>query len=89
MEFNTQIEQKKDKNDKDRKVWYELMNIAIYEKTMENLKSRMIVKLLNNKKEYFKCTLKSNYKLHKIFDNNFVAMHKRKLALKLNKLAYI
>ena len=89
MEFNTQIEQKKDKNDKDRKVWYELMNIAIYEKTMENLKSRMIVKLLNNKKEYFKCTLKSNYKSHKIFDNNFVAMHKRKLALKLNKLAYI
>ena len=86
MEFNTQKNRRRKKNDKDRKVWYELMNNAIYKKTMENLKNRMIVKLVNNKKEYFKCTLKPNYKSHKIFDNNFVAMHKRKLALKLNKL---
>ena len=46
----------------------------------------MIVKLVNNEKEYFKCTSKSGYKSHKIFDNNFVAMHKSKLALTIFRM---
>ena len=56
---------------------------------MENLRSRIIVKLVNNKKYYLKCTSKPSYVSHKIFDNNLAAIHKSKLALKLNKPAYI
>ena len=59
------------------------------EKTMENLRNRIDVKLVNNEKDYLKCTSKSTYMSHKIFDNNSVAIRKSKLALKLNKPAYI
>ena len=56
---------------------------------MENLRNRIDVKLANNEKDYLKCYSKSSYLLHKIFDNNLVAIRKSKLALKLNKPAYI
>ena len=64
------------------------MNNAIYGKTMENLRNRIDVKLVNNEKDYLKCTSKSNYMSHKN-DNNLVAIRKSKLALKLNEPAYI
>ena len=64
------------------------MNNAIYGKTMENIRNRINVKLVNNKKDYLKCTLKPSYMSHKIFGNNLVAIHKSKLTLKLNKPAY-
>ena len=47
------------------------------------------IKTSKQRKDYLKCTSKPSYMLHKIFDNNLVAMHKSKLALKLNKPAYI
>ena len=56
---------------------------------MENLTNRIDIKLVNNKKDYLKCTTKPSCMPHKIFDNNLVAIWKRKLALKLNKTAYI
>ena len=34
------------------------MNNAIYRKTMENLRNRIDLKLVNNEKDYLKCTLK-------------------------------
>ena len=55
---------------------------------MENLRNRIDVKLVNNKKDCLKCTSKPSYMSHKIFDNNLVAIRKSKLVLKLNKLAY-
>ena len=89
IEFNTLKNNKTRKNkDKDRKALYKLMNNAIYGKTMENLRNRIDVKLVNNEKDYLKCTSKSNYMSHKS-DNNLVAIRKSKLALKLNKPAYI
>ena len=65
------------------------MNNAIYGKTIKDLRKRVDVKLVNNKKDYLKCTPKPSYMSHKIFDNNLVATCKSKLALKLNKPAYI
>ena len=56
---------------------------------MENLRKRIDVKLVNNKKDYLKCTPKPSYKSHKIFGNNLVTIRKSKLALKLSKPAYI
>ena len=41
---------------------------------MGNLINRIDVKLVNNKKDYLKCTSKPGCMLHKIFDNNFVAI---------------
>ena len=55
---------------------------------MENLRNKIDVKLINEK-DYLKCTSKPSYMSHKIFDNNLVAICKSKLALKLNRPAYI
>ena len=65
------------------------MNTSISGKTMENLRSRIDVKLVNNVKDYLKCTSKPSYMSHNIFDNNLVAIQKSRAELKLNKPAYI
>ena len=89
-EFNTRkgIEAEK-YNDKDGKALYKLMNNAAYGKIMENLRYRIDVKLVNNEKDFLKGTSKPIYMSHKIFDDNLVAICQSKLALKLNKPAYI
>ena len=67
-----------------------LMNNAIFGETMEILRNRIDVKLVNNEKDYLKCTSKPSYMSLKIFGgNNLLVICKSKLALKLNKPAYI
>ena len=66
-----------------------LMNSAIYRNTMDNLRNRINVKLVNNEKYCLKWTSKPSFMLHKISDNNLIAIRKSKLALKLNKPLYI
>ena len=62
---------------------YKIMNNSIYRKKKKKIKSlrnRIDVKLVSNEKHYLKCTSKPSYMSHKIFDNNLVAIRKRKLA---------
>ena len=90
IEFSTQNRIEAEKSgDKDGKALYKLMNNAIYGKTMENLRNRIDVKLVNSEEGCLKCTSKPSYMPHKIFDNNLVAVRKRKVSLKLNKPVYI
>ena len=65
------------------------MNNAAYGKTMENLRSRIDVKLVNNEEDYLKRTSEPSFMSNKIFDNNLVAIRKSKVSLKVNKPAYI
>ena len=58
-------------------------------KAMENLRNRINVKLLSNKKDCLKCISKASYMSHQIFDNNLVAIPKNKVTLTLNKSAHI
>ena len=89
-EFNTQNRLEAGKSgDKDGKALYKLMNNAVYIKTMKNSRYRINRKLANNGKDYLKCTSKTSYMSHKIFDNNLVTTEKFKILLKLNKPAYI
>ena len=55
---------------------------------MEKLQktSEINVKVVNNEKDYLKCTSKpSYYTSRKMFDPNLVGIYKSKLALKFNK----
>ena len=60
VEFNTRKGTEAEKNNEK----------AVYGRTMENLRSRISVKLVNNEKYYLKCTSKPSYMSHKVFDNN-------------------
>ena len=86
----TKKEQKQKKNgDEDPKALSKLLNNVVYGKTMENLRNRIDVKLVINKKDYLKWKSKPSYMSHKIFDSYLVAICKNKVTLTLNKPAYI
>ena len=65
------------------------MNNAVYGKTMENLKNRIDVKLVSNKKDYLKWTSKPSYMSYKIFDNELVTIRKSKITAILKKPVYV
>ena len=61
------------------------MNNAVYGKTMEHLKNRVSLKLVNNEKDHLKFTSKTSYMSHKIFDMIQLLQDKAKFQLKRNK----
>ena len=65
------------------------MNSVVSGKAIENLRNRIDVKLVSNKQDYLKRTAQSTYMSHKTFENNLVAICKNKVAIRLNKSAYI
>ena len=65
------------------------MNNALYGKTMENLRNRINVKLVSNRKDYLKQIYKPSYMSHKIFDHDLAVIHQSKVTLTINKPAYI
>ena len=61
------------------------MNKVVHDKTMENLRNKIDVKLVSNQKDYMKWTSKPSYMSQNIFDNDSVAIRKSKVTLTLNK----
>ena len=56
---------------------------------MKNMRNKIDVRRISNKKDYLNWTSKRSYMSRKIFDKNLVAMRKNKVILKLNKLIYV
>ena len=65
------------------------MNNFACGKTMENVRNRINVRLVSNKKDHLKWQSKSSYMSHRIFDNDLVAIRKNKVTLALSKPAHI
>ena len=61
---------------------------SVYGKTMENLRKRTNVRL-NNEKYFLKYTSRPTHITHKIFDENYAAIHEIKPVLTLNKSIYV
>ena len=72
-----------------KKNFFKLMINSTFGKTMENLRKRINVRLINNAKDYVKCVSKPTFVSQKIFSKNFVAIHKIKPVLVLNKPIYV
>ena len=70
------------------KDFFKLMINSVYGKTMENLRKRINVRFVNNKKDFLKYTSKSTYVTHKLFNKNFATIHEIKPVLVLNKTIY-
>ena len=62
---------------------------SVYEKTMENLRKRINVRLANNEKDFLKYTSKPTHITNKIFDKNYAVIHEIKPLLMLNKPIYV
>ena len=75
--------------DKDGKGLNKLIKNAAYGKAIENLRCRIDLKFVSNKRDYLKLTSKPSYISQKIFDNDLVAIRKNKVTLTLNKPSYI
>ena len=53
------------------KNFFKVIANSVYGKTMENLRKRINVRLVNNIKKIFKYTSRPTYVTHKIFDKNY------------------
>ena len=86
INFNT--EKRKNAANDFEKDFFKLIINSVYGKTMENLQKRINVPLVNNE-DFLKYTSRPDHVTHKIFDNNFAAIHEIKPVLMLNKPIYV
>ena len=84
IEFNTQ--KRTEAKDKFSENFFKLLINSIYGKTMENIRKRINVKLINNSKDYLRCVSKTNFVSQKISSKNFITVHRIK---SLNKPIYV
>ena len=71
------------------KDFFKLMINSVYGKTMENLRKRINVRLVNNEKDFLKYTSRPTYITHKSFGKDYAAIHEIKPVLILNKPIYV
>ena len=71
------------------KDFFNLMVNSVYAKTLENLRKRINVRLVNNEKDVLKYTSRPTHITHKIFVKNYAAIHEIKPVLTLNKPIYV
>ena len=73
----------KNKFEKD---FFKLMNNSVFGKTMENIRNRVDIKLVNNRE---KLSAKPNFNHCNIFNEDLVAIHMKKTKLVFNKPVYL
>ena len=71
------------------KDFFKLMNNAVFGKTMENIRNRVNVKLVNSGEKFKKLVAKPNFISRKIFNENLVSVHMKKTSLTINKPVYL
>ena len=87
IDFNT--EKRKNADNDFEKDFFKLMINSVYGKTMENLRKRINVRLVNNEKDFLKYTSRATHITHKIFGKDYAAIHEIKPILMLNKPVYV
>ena len=79
IDFNT--EKRKTADNDFHKDFFKLMINSVYGKTIENLRKRINVRLVNIKKDFLKYTSRPTYITHKIFDKDYSAIHEIRACL--------
>ena len=87
IDKNTEF-RKNAKNDFE-KDFFKLMINSIFGKTIENIRKRQNVKLVDDEKKAFKISLKPNFDRATIFDENLVAIHMKKTEVYFNKPIFV
>ena len=86
IELNTDL-RTKGKNDFE-KYFFKLMNNSVFGKTMENIRNRVDVRLVNNQDKAKKLISKTNLKHWTRFDENLIGVHLKRIKLTFNKPVY-
>ena len=87
IDMNTELRAKAKNNfEKD---FYKLMKNAVFGKTMENIRNRKVVKLVNSVEKARKLIAKPNFRSRKIFNENLISVHMKKTSLLMNKPVYL
>ena len=71
------------------KDFFKLMNNSVFGKTIENIRKRQNVKIVDNRKLANKLSSKPNFDRATIFDENLVAVHMKKTEVYFNKPIYV
>ena len=71
------------------KDFFKLMNNSVFGKTIENIRKRQNVELIDNRKKAAKLTSRPNFDRVTIFDRNLIAVHMKKTEVYFNKPVYV
>ena len=70
-------------------IFFKLLINCAHGRSMENIRKRISVRLINDPRDYIKCVSKPNFISQNLFDTNFIAVHLMKTVLTLNKPVYV
>ena len=71
------------------KDFFKLMNNSVFGKTMENIRNRVDIKLVNDKNKAERLAAKPNFKHCNIFSEDLTAIHMKKTFFTFNKPVYL
>ncbi|CAH3173192.1 unnamed protein product [Porites lobata] len=71
------------------KDFFKLMNNSVFGKTIENIRKRQNIELVDNRKKAVKLTSRPNFDRCTIFDKNLIAVHMKKTEIYFNKPVYV
>ena len=87
IDMNTKLRTKANNNfEKD---FFKLINNSVFGKTMENIRNRVNIKLVNDREKAKKLTAKPNFKHRNIFCEELIAVHEKRTELKFDKPVYL
>ena len=73
IDFNTQ--KRIISNNEADKNFFKLMNNSVYDKTIENLRKRIKIRIVKNSQDFIKYTSKPTCINWKVFESNLAAIH--------------
>ena len=88
IDFNTE-RRKEATNEADKNLVKLFNNNVVYEKTMENMRKRMKIRVIITEIEFLKYASRPTYINHNIYGQHIVVIHEKKKVLKLNKPIYV
>ena len=71
------------------KDFFKLMNNSVFGKTIENIRKRQNIHLIDNRKKAVKLSSRPNFDRCTIFDRNLIALHMLKTEVYVNKPVYV
>ena len=87
--FRKNTDLRKEAKNAFEKDFFKLMNNSPFGKTIENIRKRQNVELVDDRKKAFKLTSKPNFDHATIFDEHLVAVHMKKTEVYFNKPIFV